>query len=97
MGLRVVEKYIKEHENDTFDDLKAALSFDNAKDEHLYYGVVARSEGVKGYQDCYTDKEYTSADGVKFKILTYWNKHNKHYILDLAKQQGWEVKETEAE
>lgn len=97
MGLKVVEKYLEEHANDSFDELKAALSFNNAKDEHLYYGAIARTEEVKGYQDCYTEKEYTSADGVKFRIFTYWNKYNKHYILDFAKQQGWEVKETEAE
>lgn len=97
MGLMVVEKYIKEHENDSFDDLKAALSFNNAKDEYLYYGAIACSEDINTHRDCYTEKEYLSADSVKFKILTYWNKYNKKYIIDFAKQQGWEVKETEAE
>lgn len=97
MGLMVVEKYIEEHENDSFDGLKAALSFNNAKDEYLYYGAIARSEDINTHRDCYTEKEYLSADSVKFKILTYWNKYNKKYIIDFAKQQGWEVKETEAE
>ena len=37
--------------------------------------------------------EQTSSDGVKYKILTWWNKYNINFIIKFAEAQGWSITE----
>ena len=93
LGIKIVQKYISEHIDASFAELQKALAFDDkVKKEYQYHGVLARTEDVTGsYLNCFLNEEQTSQDGVKFKILSWWNKYNIGFIIDFAKQQGWDV------
>lgn len=93
LGIKIVQKYISEHIDASFAELQKALAFDDkVKKEYQYHGVLARTEDVTGsYLNCFLNEEQISQDGVKFKILSWWNKYNIGFIIDFAKQQGWEV------
>ena len=96
LGVKIVEKYINEHVDETFADLQKALDFGNkVENKYQYHGVLARTEEVtNSYLNCFVNKEITSSDGVKYKVLSWWNKYNISFIIDFAKQQGWEVTES---
>ena len=96
LGVKIVEKYINEHADESFADLQKALDFgDKVENKYQYHGVLARTEEVtNSYQNCFVNKEITSSDGVKYKVLSWWNKYNISFIIDFAKQQGWEVTES---
>lgn len=96
LGVKIVEKYINEHADETFADLQKALDFgDKVENKYQYHGVLARTEEVtNSYLNCFVNKEITSSDGVKYKVLSWWNKYNISFIIDFAKQQGWEVTES---
>lgn len=85
-------KYISEHSDKTFAELKSELAFDDTVDnKYRYKGVLARTEEITGsYTPCF-DVEQTSSDGVKYKVLTWWNKYNIDFIIKFAKAQGWAV------
>lgn len=96
LGVKIVEKYINEHADESFAVLQKALDFgDKVENKYQYHGVLARTEEVtNSYQNCFVNKEITSSDGVKYKVLSWWNKYNISFIIDFAKQQGWEVTES---
>lgn len=94
LGESIVLKYINEHINDTFHALQKVLSFgDKVPTKYQYKGIIVQSEYITGsYVPCFGE-EHTSSDGVKYKILTWWNKYNVDFIINFAKQQGWTVTE----
>lgn len=97
LGYKIVMKYINEHSDKTFEELQKDLAFDESVDnKYRYKGVLAKVEDINGsYQDCFGD-EQTSSDSVNYKVLTWWNKYNIDFIINIAKKQGWSVeKETE--
>ena len=96
LGVKIVQKYISEHADESFESLQKALDFgDKVASKYQYHGVLARTEEIKNsYVNCFVNEEITSSDGVKYKILSWWNKYNINFIIDLAKQQGWAVTES---
>lgn len=97
LGYSIVMKYINEHNDKTFIELQENLSFDKSVDnKYRYKGILARSGDVIGsYTSCFGE-ELMSMDGVKYKVLTWWNKYNIDFIIKFAEAQGWIVKkETE--
>ena len=92
LGYNIVMKYISEHSDKTFAELQSELAFDDTVDnKYRYKGVLARAEEIKGsYTPCF-GVEQTSSDGVKYKVLTWWNKYNIDFIIKFAKAQGWTV------
>lgn len=94
LGYNIVEKYIKEHSDKTFAELQNELAFDVTVDnKYRYKGVLARTEDLtESYVRCFGE-EQTSSDGVKYKVLTWWNKYNVDFIIGFAKKQGWTVDE----
>ena len=91
-GYNIVMKYISEHSDKTFAELQSDLAFDDTVDnKYRYKGVLARTEEITGsYTPCF-GVEQTSSDGVKYKVLTWWNKYNIDFIIKFAKAQGWAV------
>lgn len=85
-------KYINEHSDKTFAELQSDLAFDDTVDnKYRYKGVLARAEEITGsYTSCF-GAEQKSSDGVKYKVLTWWNKYNIDFIIKFAKAQGWAV------
>ena len=94
LGYNIVKKYIKEHSDKTFAELQNELAFDVTVDnKYRYKGVLARTEDLtESYVRCFGE-EQTSSDGVKYKVLTWWNKYNVDFIIGFAKKQGWIVDE----
>lgn len=92
LGYNIVMKYINEHSDKTFAELQSNLAFDDTVDnKYRYKGVLARAEEITGsYTSCF-GAEQTSSDGVKYKVLTWWNKYNIDFIIKFAKAQGWAV------
>lgn len=92
LGYSIVMKYISEHSDKTFAELQSELAFDDTVDnKYRYKGVLARTEEITGsYTSCF-GAEQTSSDGVKYKVLTWWNEYNIDFIIKFAKAQGWAV------
>lgn len=92
LGYSIVMKYISEHSDKTFAELQSELAFDDTVDnKYRYKGVLARTEEITGsYTSCF-GVEQTSSDGVKYKVLTWWNEYNIDFIIKFAKAQGWAV------
>ena len=92
LGHNIVMKYINEHSDKTFAELQSDLAFDDTVDnKYRYKGVLARAEEITGsYTSCF-GAEQKSSDGVKYKVLTWWNKYNINFIIKFAKAQGWAV------
>ena len=90
LGYNIVMKYINEHSDKTFAELQSDLAFDDTVDnKYRYKGVLARAEEITGsYASCF-GAEQKSSDGVKYKVLTWWNKYNIDFIIKFAKAQGW--------
>ena len=96
LGYNIVMKYIDEHSDKTFAELQSDLAFDDTvENKYRYKGVLARSEEITGsYTRCF-GPELTSSDGIKYKVLTWWNKYNTDFIIKFALAQGWVVNTTE--
>ena len=92
LGYNIVMKYINEHSDKTFAELQSDLAFDDTVDnKYRYKGILARAEEITGsYTSCF-GAEQKSSDGVKYKVLTWWNKYNIDFIIKFAKAQGWAV------
>lgn len=92
LGYNIVMKYINEHRDKTFTELQSDLAFDDTVDNrYRYRGVLARTEDITGsYTPCF-GAEQTSSDGIKYKVLTWWNKYNIDFIIKFANTQGWIV------
>lgn len=92
LGYNIVMKYINEHSDKTYAELQSDLAFDDTVDnKYRYKGVLARAEEITGsYTPCF-GAEQKSSDGVKYKVLTWWNKYNIDFIIKFAKAQGWAV------
>lgn len=92
LGYNIVMKYINEHSDKTFAELQSDLAFDDTVDnKYRYKGVLARAEEITcSYTPCF-GVEQKSSDGVKYKVLTWWNKYNINFIIKFAKAQGWAV------
>lgn len=95
LGERIVMKYLEQNPDLTFDQIKGIFAFDDSVvSKGQYKGIIAKSEDVTGsYVQSY-GTEQTSIDGVKFKVLTWWNKYNIDFIIKFAEAQGWSVIET---
>ncbi len=94
LGEKIVMKYLELNPNLSFDQIKNVFAFDDSVvSKEQYKGIIAKSEDITGsYVPCY-GTEQTSSDGIKFKVLTWWNKYNINFIIKFAKAQGWSVTE----
>ena len=94
LGEKIVMKYLELNPNLSFDQMKNVLVFDDSVvSKEQYKGIIAKSEDITGsYVPCY-GSEQTSSDGIKFKVLTWWNKYNIDFIIKFAEAQGWSITE----
>lgn len=94
LGEKIVLKYLEQNPNLSFDQIINIFAFDDSVvSKEQYKGIIAKSEDVTGsYVPCY-GTEHTSNDGIKYKILTWWNKYNINFIIKFAEAQGWSVTE----
>ena len=90
LGEKIVLKYLDQNPNLSFKQIRNIFTFDNSVETpYQYEGIIAKTEDI-------TDElayiaEQTSSDGVKYKILTWWNKYNINFIIKFAEAQGWSI------
>ena len=92
LGEKIVMKYLKQNPNLTFDQVKNIFAFDDSVGSKGHNkGIIVKSKDITGsYVDSY-GSEQTSSDGIKFKVLTWWNRYNIDFIIKFAEAQGWSV------
>lgn len=92
LGEKIVLKYLEQNPNLSFEQIRNIFTFDNTVESpYQYKGIIAKLEDITDERIYGTEK--TSNDGVKFKILTWWNKYNINFIIKFAESQGWSVTE----
>lgn len=90
LGEKIVLKYLEQNPNLSFEQISNIFTFDNTVESpYQYKGIIAKLEDITDERIYGTEK--TSSDGVKFKILTWWNKYNINFIIKFAEAQGWSV------
>ena len=90
LGEKIVLKYLKQNPNLSFEQIRNIFTFDNSVETpYQYKGIIAKTEDIT-IERAYI-AEQTSSDGVKYKILTWWNKYNINFIIKFAEAQGWSI------
>lgn len=94
LGEKIVLKYLGQNPDLSFERIRNIFTFDNSVESpYQYKGIIAKTEDITD-ERAYS-AEHTSSDGVKYKILTWWNKYNINFIIKFAETQGWSVTEEE--
>lgn len=92
LGEKIVLKYLKQNPNLSFEQIRNIFTFDNSVETpYQYKGIIAKTEDI--IDERAYSAEQTSSDGVKYKILTWWNKYNVNFIIKFAEAQGWSITE----
>lgn len=99
LAIAIVEKYMTEHPNFTFEELKTTFPDTMMGDKSLI-GLIVRVEDVekapysykkKAYGFFKANRKYKDVDGVEFYVSNWWDITNVQHIIDFAEQQGWSV------
>jgi hypothetical protein len=92
--LAIVTQFVKEHPETTFEALRQVFP------DHLHrsYGVVAELEQAQqkgGRKRYFLDEEQllTTSDGLRIAVCNQWGIGNIGYILEIAKNQGYQIDE----
>lgn len=94
LGEKIVLKYLGQNPNLSFEQIRNIFAFDNSVESpYQYKGIIAKEEDITDERAYSAD--HTSNDGVKYKILTWWNRYNINFIIKFAEAQGWSVTEEE--
>lgn len=94
LGEKIVLKYLGQNPNLSFEQIRNIFAFDNSVESpYQYKGIIAKEEDITDERAYSAD--HTSNDGVKYKILTWWNKYNINFIIKFAEAQGWSVTKEE--
>ncbi len=100
LAIAIIEKYIKEHPNLSFEDLKRTFPDSMMGDNLKLIGLIVKAEDVKKAPYSYqkkaygffkADRRYQDNNGTDFFVSNYWNITNIQNIIDFAKEQGWNV------
>lgn len=101
LAVRIIEKFIAEHPEYTFDQLKETFPDSMMGSNLKLLGLLVKTKDLenapynyqkKVYGYYKSDRKKTSGDGVEFCISNNWNITNIQSIIDFANNQGWEVK-----
>lgn len=95
LGLSIMKKYIEEHPNLTFADLKETFP-DSMLGDFSYKGLIVKADvQLDSYSRYYTAKEYKTSDNVSYKIYKQWTVDNIENIISFAQKQGWTIEKKE--
>lgn len=90
LGHTIVDKYLSQHKNLTFDQIKKTFP-DSMLNDVPGPGLIVK-EGVDlGSYSRYYKTGYTSSDNIKYLIYKQWTIGNIQNIIEFAKKQGWSV------
>lgn len=100
LALSVINKYLAEHSEDTFEQLRTALIAISMGAKFNLFGMLATENELKdaayniqkkAYGLFRKERKHKSADGVEYFVNGYWTKANIQSIFDFAKSQGWTI------
>ncbi len=90
-GKEIMMQYLKKHPELTFQEIKGA--FPDSMLGRITYGGVIAAEGADlgSYIRYYSPEQFTSSDGVNFRIFKQWTKVNMQNIIDFGNTHGIDV------
>ena len=100
LAIAIIEKYMKEHKNLTFKELKEIFPDSMMGGQLKLIGLIVKAEDVekapysykkKAYGYFKAERRYKDSNGIEFFVSNYWNITNIQSIIDFASQQGWSV------
>lgn len=100
LAVKVIEKYLNEHPNFSYEQIKETFPDSMIGQPLKALGLVVREIDLKNAPYSYQKKVYgyfnkdrkkVSSDGVEFFISNNWNITNIQSIIDFARSQGWIV------
>ena len=100
LAVSIIEKYMKEHPNLSFDEIKEIFPDSMMGNSLKLIGLIVKDEDVKNAPYSYqkkaygffkAERRYKDVNGVEFFVSNYWNITNIQNIIDFAEQQGWTI------
>ena len=100
LAVSIIEKYMKEHPNLSYEELKETFPDSLMGNSLKLIGLIVKEEDVKNAPYSYqkkaygffkAERRYKDVNGVEFFVSNYWNITNIQNIIDFAEQQGWIV------
>ena len=96
-GKEIMSRYLKEHPNLTFKEIKETFP-DSMLVHSGHRGLIASTDTpLDSYGRYYSPEQFTSSDGVTFKIYKQWTSVNINNIINFAKNQGLDIKVEESD
>ena len=98
LAVSIIEKYMKEHPNLSYEELKDIFPDSMMGNSLKLIGLIVKEDDVKNAPYSYQkkaygyfrpDRRYKDVNGVDFFVSNNWNITNIQNIIDFAKQQGW--------
>ena len=98
LAVSIIEKYMKEHPNLSYEELKDIFPDSMMGNSLKLKGLIVKEDDVKNAPYSYQKKaygyfkperRYKDVNGVDFFVSNNWNITNIQNIIDFAKQQGW--------
>lgn len=98
LAVSIIEKYMKEHPNLSYEELKDIFPDSMMGNSLKLIGLIVKEDDVKNAPYNYQkkaygyfkpDRRYKDVNGVDFFVSNNWNITNIQNIIDFAKQQGW--------
>lgn len=90
LGLAIISKYIEEHQELTFEDIKNIFP-NNMLGRIQYKGLIVKSDIDLASYARYYSKTYTSQDGIMYRVFKQWTIDNIDNIIAFAREQEWSV------
>ncbi len=91
-GKEIMVKYLSEHKELTFQEIKDKFP-DSLLGNVAHRGlIVSTNTSLDSYARYYSPEEFTSSDGITFKIYKQWTINNIDNIVNFAKEQGIDIR-----
>ena len=100
LAIAVIEKYMKEHSNLSYNELKATFPDSMMGNSLKLIGLIVKADDVKNAPYSYQKKaygffkagrRYKDINGTDFFVSNNWNITNIQSIIEFAERQGWRI------
>ena len=100
LAVSIIEKYMKEHPDLSFGELKEIFPDSMMGSTLKLIGLIVKAEDVKNAPYSYqkkaygffkADRRYKDVNGVEFFVSNNWNITNINNIIRFAEEHGWTI------